>query len=414
MTENELRQREAFEKLSRLKVGALFMSMGTGKTKVALDLIASKAYKVTYVLWVCPCSLKGEIEAERLKWHPEIEMDIVGCESIGQSDRIYMETLEKVKNNKVFMVVDESLKIKNTWAKRTRRILEIGRFTTYRIILNGTPVSKNVLDLYTQMEFLSTRILGMSYLEFKDTYCEYYQRGPMRGRVRKCCNIEHLVSVISPYIFDCELSLDKDKHYHSRYYRVDPDEYETVKTELFFEYFDEKEGELNFYGFSIGLQQYYCQSAERKEALESVLEEIDGQVVVFVRFLKSIPDGAAAITGDVPEQNRKEIINRFRAGEFRVLYLTYGCGAFGLNLQFCHNTIFAEQIWDYASVEQAEARTYRMGQSNDANYYTLYCANSGLDSRITDNINRKGNFLYELKQEIENTKGGAQEWLKTI
>lgn len=35
-------QEKAFEKLSKLKVGALFMEMGTGKTKVALDLIASK------------------------------------------------------------------------------------------------------------------------------------------------------------------------------------------------------------------------------------------------------------------------------------------------------------------------------------------------------------------------------------
>lgn len=31
-------QQLAFDKLSRLKVGALFMEMGTGKTKVALDL----------------------------------------------------------------------------------------------------------------------------------------------------------------------------------------------------------------------------------------------------------------------------------------------------------------------------------------------------------------------------------------
>lgn len=44
-------QELAFEKLSKLKVGALFMAMGTGKTKVALDLINSKLNKVDYVLW---------------------------------------------------------------------------------------------------------------------------------------------------------------------------------------------------------------------------------------------------------------------------------------------------------------------------------------------------------------------------
>ena len=60
-------QQLAFDKLSKLKVGALFLDTGTGKTKVALDLIASKAHKVDYILWICPFSIKSEIESEREK-----------------------------------------------------------------------------------------------------------------------------------------------------------------------------------------------------------------------------------------------------------------------------------------------------------------------------------------------------------
>ena len=143
---NTDKQQLAFEKLSKLKVGALFMEQGTGKTKVALDLIASKAHKIDYVLWICPYSLKNEIEAERLKWHPELILDIVGCESIGGSDRIYLELVKKVESYRCFIVVDESLKIKNQKAKRTQRILTLGKNSEYRLILNGTPLSKNVLD----------------------------------------------------------------------------------------------------------------------------------------------------------------------------------------------------------------------------------------------------------------------------
>lgn len=58
-------QEKAFEKLSKLKVGALFMEMGTGKTKVALDLIASKKEKIDYILWICPFSIKSEILVEK-------------------------------------------------------------------------------------------------------------------------------------------------------------------------------------------------------------------------------------------------------------------------------------------------------------------------------------------------------------
>ena len=122
------KQEEAFKKLSKLKVGMLAMEMGTGKTKVALDLMASKKHKVDYMLWVCPFSIKSEIEAERIKWHPELNIEIVGVETISSSDRTYLALLEKLKTHKTFIVVDESLKIKNADAKRTERILKFGEY----------------------------------------------------------------------------------------------------------------------------------------------------------------------------------------------------------------------------------------------------------------------------------------------
>ena len=63
-------QRRAVNKLRRLKVGALFMEMGTGKTKVALDLMSDRQEKVEMSVWVCPCSLKATSEDERKKCHP--------------------------------------------------------------------------------------------------------------------------------------------------------------------------------------------------------------------------------------------------------------------------------------------------------------------------------------------------------
>jgi SNF2 family DNA or RNA helicase len=215
---NTEQQKEAINKLSKLKVGALFMEMGTGKTKTALDIIDLKSNKVDYILWICPCSLKGEIAAERDKWYPDLQLDIIGCESIGSSDRIYLETLEKIENKKAFIVVDESLKIKNMRAKRTQRILELGKHSEYRLILNGTPVSKNILDLWTQMQFLSPKILDMSFYEFKDTYCEYYTKGKMKGRIRSQVNIPHLISLIEPYIFECKLNISTRKCYRGKVY----------------------------------------------------------------------------------------------------------------------------------------------------------------------------------------------------
>ena len=412
---NTDQQKEAIEKLSKLKVGALFMEMGTGKTKTALDIIDLKSNKVDYILWICPCSLKGEIAAERDKWYPDLQLDIIGCESIGSSDRIYLETLEKIENKKAFIVVDESLKIKNMRAKRTQRILELGKHSEYRLILNGTPVSKNILDLWTQMQFLSPKILDMSFYEFKDTYCEYYTKGKMKGRIRSQVNIPHLISLIEPYIFECKLNISTRKCYRGKVYDLNSRaEYEAYKEDIFNEYYDAYEDDLNFNAFTIKLQRWYCKNSNREEILQRTIEEIDDKVIVFCRFLDSIPENAHKITGAEKQQERQQIIRDFKDGKFQVLFLTYGCGAYGLNLQFCKNIIFAEQVWDYALQVQAEARIFRLGQAEEVTYYSLYCDGVGLEDLMSKCISRKSNLLDTIKSEIAKTKGGVKEWVKSI
>lgn len=412
--QNSREQQEAFEKLSKLKVGALFMSMGTGKTKVALDLAYSKKHKVDYILWICPCSLKGEIEAEKQKWYPELEIDIVGCESIGSSDKTYVQILEKATESRTFIVLDESLKIKNRNAKRTSRILKIGEKAMYKLILNGTPISKNYCDLWTQMEFLSPKILGMSYNMFFNTYCVYYTRGRYKGRIKSFTNIPHLIDKIKPYIFEAKLDIEAKKNYHKRLYTTDKAEYEAYKWEMFEKYFDKIEQDVNFNAFTMALQKYYTQNSNRSKVIDEIIQEINDKVVVFVRFLKSIPEGAKRITGEQKQIERKEIVKEFKAGKFKTLYITYGCGAFGLNLQFCKNIIFAEHTWDYAVRDQAEARIYRMGQSGDVNYYDVVCDGVGLEDMIFKCVCKKEDMLKKIKEEIQKRKGGVKEWVKAI
>lgn len=401
------KQELAIAKLSKLKVGALFMEMGTGKTKVALDLINSKKHKVNYILWLCPFSIKQEIETERLKWQPALEIDIVGVETISQSDRTYLKLLERVRQHKTFIVVDESLKIKNRNAKRTQRIIELGKYAKYKLILNGTPLSKNVLDLYTQMEFLSPKILNMSFNQFKNQYCEYYIRGRLKNKVKKQYNIEHLISIIKPYIYDAALDLGKQKQYISIDYEIeDINEYENIK-----KHFLSFDNDISFFALTTALQHCYCSSNLKMGKVESIINKIDGQVIIFVKYLDSIPQEAKKIAGETKEEERANIIESFKRNELKALYITYGCGTFGLNLQCCQNIIFADHTFDYAQRIQAEARIFRMGQENNVTYYDINC-NCGLDRLIRGCLNKKVKLLDEVKKEIE--KVGVKEWLKTI
>lgn len=67
---NELlpHQLEAVEKLRNLKVGALFMEQGTGKSITALELcrLRLETGKVEKIIWLCPCSAKENLKNEIL------------------------------------------------------------------------------------------------------------------------------------------------------------------------------------------------------------------------------------------------------------------------------------------------------------------------------------------------------------
>ncbi|HEM1112401.1 TPA: helicase SNF2, partial [Listeria monocytogenes] len=55
-------QKKAFIKLKKYKVGALFMKPGSGKTRVACELINDA--KPDYVLWITPFQTKENLEIE--------------------------------------------------------------------------------------------------------------------------------------------------------------------------------------------------------------------------------------------------------------------------------------------------------------------------------------------------------------
>ena len=183
---------------------------------------------------------------------------------------------------------------------------------------------------------------------------------------------------------------------------------------MFDKYFVMEDNDLNFNAFAMKLQRFYTENSDREEVIQHCIEDAGGQVIVFVRFLQSIPQGAHKITGEEKSADRRRIIEAFRRGEFNVLYITYGCGAFGLNLQFCRHMIFAEQTWDYAVREQAEARIYRMGQGAEVTYYDLICEGVGLEKLMIRCIERKGRMLDIVKSEIQKCKGGIKEWLKNL
>jgi SNF2 family DNA or RNA helicase len=396
-------QLTAIDKLRQYKVGALFMEAGTGKTRIAVEL-ANDIPEVDYLLWVGPYQTIHRPEgvpAEINKWGGFRcqNIDFCGIESLQNSDRIYLELLRKLQNaSHPFIIVDESLKIKNADAKRTKRLLELGKLSTYRLILNGTPISRNLLDLWSQMEFLSPKILGMSMAEFKNTFCEYTRVTKRFGSYKAYTkefitgyeNIDYLYSLIRHYVFECDLNLQVQQYYNTINYVLD--ELSSA------EYYQLKEKYLDnetllwknnniFLEMTQKMQHTYSCTAEKFEKLNDLFKTVDeSRTIIFCKYI------------DSQDACRKY----FK----KATILSYQKESLGLNMQHLHNTIYFDKNWDYALRVQSGRRTFRSGQEYDCRYWDM-TGNVGLEKLIDSNINKKVGMA-------EYFKGKTKEQLKKI
>jgi SNF2 family DNA or RNA helicase len=376
-------QIKAIDKLNTVKCGALFMEAGTGKTLSAIELI--KKTDADYVLWFTPFQTKENLQDEINKWG-DLNCDIVGIESIQNSDRIYLELSKKCEQaKKSFIVVDESLKIKNADAKRTGRLIELSKRSEYRLILNGTPLSRNLLDLWSQMQFLSPKIMNMSYAEFKNTFCEHikiiyhsksFGKSYEKEFIKKYHNIDYLYSIIEPFIFESKLSISVgQQHINIDYDLTDEEkeEHNNLKTK----YLDnEKLLMMNnniFLEITQKMQHNYSLSPAKFDIVNKLLKEIDkSKVLIYAKYIET----------------QKALIDYYK--DIKIMSLQKH--SYGLNLQDYNIIIFWDKTWDYAQREQIERRIYRTGQNNNCIYYDL-TGNIGLESLINKNIEKKRNLL---------------------
>lgn len=381
-------QHEALHQLGQWRVGALFMEPGTGKTRVALSLVNSTPCDA--VFWVGPLRTLDTIRSEVEKWGGfSMPAHYCGVESLSASDRIFMELHGRVAAAACpFIVVDESLKIKNAEAKRTRRLLELGKMAEYKLVLNGTPVSRNLMDMWSQMEFISPRILNMSLARFKNTFCKYTTvtkrvgcRSCTREYITGVENVDYLYSLIRHYVYECDLDLRVAQCWHTVSYRISDENKENYR-EIRDRYLDDKTLELRnnniFFAMTTEMQMAYCTDESKLEAVRSILQKVpEQQTIIFCRYVSS----------------RKLCESAFP----RCTVLSMQKESLGLNLQRFTNTIYFDKVWDYALYVQSTRRTFRTGQEQDCHYWEL-TGDVGLEQMIDRNIRKKTNMSEYLKK----------------
>ena len=407
-------QIQAFNKFSKLKVGALFMKMGTGKTRVAIELVDYN--KCDLLIYVAPFSTLKNIEEEFIKWNLKTEYILIGYETISSSNKKYLDLLSKLENKKCFIIADESIFIKNEESKRYNRLINIRNKCEYALILNGTPLTKNEFDLYNQMQFLSPLIMKMSKNQFLNTFFKkitYKKKDKKENTFYKFSevNAELLYKMIEPYIFKCDLDFNKEvkENYNYIQYQNENDYY--IEKEKKLEEYIEKGTSDVIINMLVSLNVIASNYAKKNDELIKYIK--DRQVIVFCNYISEIEYISSKlecyiITGQTTHRN--EIIDKFKHDN-KPLLMTMGVGSYSLNLQFCNEIVYSSLTFDYAKLEQSKYRIKRIGQERDIKY-TYFLTDLGINKMILENIDRKCTLDNLVKEKM--MKGELLKWLKDI
>ena len=405
-------QQLAFDKFTKLKVGALFMKMGTGKTRVAIELVNYN--NVDLLIYVAPFSALNNVECELKKWKLNCQYMLIGYETISSSDTKYINLLNEIEGKKVFIVADESIFIKNDETKRFKRLCTIRNKCEYALILNGTPLTKNEWDLYNQMYFLSPIIINMNREQFLNTffkkisYKKYHQREHTFYKFSEI-NAALLYKMISPYIFECDLNFNMDESSNIIYIPYNDNNY-----------YHEKEKHLNKYisngnseaiiNMLISLNIIASNYNKKNDAVIDYIKK--KQVIVFCNFLEEINYISSkidcyVITGKT--KNRSQIIKEFK-NDIKPLIMTFGVGSYSLNLQFCNEIVYTSVTYDFAKIEQSRYRIKRISQNKNIKY-TYILTDLGITKLILESLSKKETLENLIKEKI--VEGGIK-WLKNI
>lgn len=453
-------QRQAIEKLSDVKVGALYMEMGTGKTRAAFELFAQRYNegKVDCLLWLCPVSVKLTIANEVEKHFKEADYQLVdsdgfdknkdiyiaGLESVSQSDAVTLILQRLVNNNNPFIVIDESSLIKNVEAKRSLRVWRFGENADYKLILSGTPVTNTEEDLFSQWYFLDKRILGYtSYYSFAANHLEFDPDYP--DRVIGAHDTELLTKKMSPYMYQIRKDECLDlpsKTYSHRYFSMTREQsniYYDIKQEMLMDVELEEFKSYTLFKLFTALQKVTSGLTNdnekifdkpklnpRIQLLQEILNEIGNKkVIIWCKFhheINAITEvlerkNVALYYGELNESERAKEMDKFK-GDINYLIANKQVGGFGLNLQFCDTAVYYSNDFDWATRKQSEDRIHRIEQDKKVTLIDIICSNS-IDTRIQKVLRKKTGLINSFKKQIDKFKNeeDLEEWLdnaKTI
>jgi SWI/SNF-related matrix-associated actin-dependent regulator 1 of chromatin subfamily A len=405
--------------------------MGLGKTVQAIAcLMADGQYPA---LVVCPPNLALNWEREFTKWAPSMTVGRLS----GQTPHAFPDTDVWIIGDSVLshwqdaiieaapraFIVDESQRMKNRTALRTKAAQEITRKMSHDalvLLLTGTAVKNDPGELLSQLVILGVEDHFGGIMGYMDRYYPKVDK-----YAREAANSSELFDRMSDSFYARLLFEDVKYQFEALGMLVPGLPRRTpVPTEMAGkagkDYSQARDDLRSFLVATRGERN--ADKAMRAEALTRLgvlrkliglakvpatvefIQELvdDGEKVIVFAWHRDVVDGvvealakskidAGKIYGGISVEKVEADKARFQDGDLPVMVLNIEAGSTGHTLTAARNVVFIEYAWNPADMAQAEARANRIGQERTVLSHWMVGANgqSTVDERFVEIINDK-------------------------
>ena len=417
-------QKQGIEFLVSKQGGMLLDEQGLGKTVQALE--ACKQIDPEVLVIVCPAIMQGTWLHHVTNLIPkEITTYIHSYEWYVKLTNL-KPLLKEIKDKKIGVIVDESHYIKTPTSKRTKTVQHLLSLDNivFKVLLTGTPVTRDVDDLYTQLKVFYPDFcrsifeyrkkymncihsyFGDVYKGFKNDYSRQeiikYLKSCSLRRTKKSAGLNLPSIVRQPVYIDINKTIAKKSleilDYATKVING-VDDYTLYKTDL-----AEEASHIASIRKALGVAkvpqvlqyvEHLLQSGITKLVLFGV--HVDVVNLIYEALKEKYKEiKTHRIIGATTSTQREKIIKEFQELETPQILIAnmVACGV-GVTLTKSHTVVFAELDFTPSNIMQAEARVHRITQEHIVNSIFMI-ANESLDAKILDLIRDKLTIIKEI------------------
>lgn len=445
-------QRIAISWILKTKNAFLGDDMGLGKTLSTLASAEELSFnkEIDLLIIVCPNSLKDNWEKEAKSWlfsfktrqlpknkrhrisvldsieenRKKLDALILNYESLRQEDvRIRLERISK--KYKIFLCLDESQKAKNSQSKTYKSILKIADEAERKILLSGTPIPRDISDIWAQFRILdSGKTFGTNYYAWLKSIAKLGTKwSDYAVKDFKKDEIEKTISKAKLHILrrkkEDVVNLP-EKLFTTRYIKLNgsqKDKYEMLRKELLIlirsidgdSFQKEINNILEQYLRAVQIasnprlidKEWKGEPAKFTE-LDSIVEEIviesQRKLLIWTNYVDNVyelkkrykPLGTLSFCGKDSLDYRKNAVEDFQSKDNKsnkIMIAVPAAGGVGITLTQAQTAVYIDKTWNAEHWLQSIDRIHRIGQTGTVNIISLNSC--PIDYLIETNLEKK-------------------------